>query len=72
LHRPRVQWSRERVLEAIRVHIERHGRPPLSSGWRRPDHDQTPATHDVINCFGSWVAAIAAAQHGALTPEGPS
>ena len=56
----RTEWTRERVLDAIRTHIDRHGRPPLSSQWRRPDSDEIPPTHVVINRFGSWRAAIAA------------
>ena len=60
----RMEWTRERVLEAIRVHIDRHARPPLSSEWRRPDGDQIPATHVVISRFGTWRAAIAAAETG--------
>jgi hypothetical protein len=59
----RVEWSHELVLDAIRTHIDRHGRPPVSSQWRRPDHDETPGDHVVINRFGSWRAAIAAARN---------
>jgi hypothetical protein len=44
----RPEWTRERVLAAIRTHIDRHRRPPLSSQWRRPDGDETPPTHLVI------------------------
>jgi hypothetical protein len=58
----RVAWTRERVLEAIDAHIDRNGRLPLSSQWRRPDRDEIPPTHVVINRFGSWRAAIAASQ----------
>jgi hypothetical protein len=57
---PPTEWTRERVLDAIRTHIDRHGRPPLSSQWRRPDSDEIPPSHVVINRFGSWRAAIAA------------
>jgi hypothetical protein len=62
----RVLWTRERVLEAIRAHIDCHGRPPLSSDWRRPERDEIPATHVAINRFGSWRAAIAAARGGEI------
>jgi Homing endonuclease associated repeat len=58
-----VEWTRERVLDALRAHIDRYGHPPLSSDWRRPQHDEIPATHVVINRFGSWRAAIAAARN---------
>jgi hypothetical protein len=55
-------WTRARVLQAIRTHIDRNGRPPLGSDWRRPDDDESPPTHVVINRFGTWSAAIAAAE----------
>ena len=45
---------------------------PGSSEWRRPDHDETPVTHMVVNRFGSWRAAIAAARHGDISRETPS
>jgi hypothetical protein len=58
----RMEWTRERVLEAIRAHIDRHGHAPLSSDWRRPEGDEVPATHVVINRLSSWRAAIAASR----------
>jgi hypothetical protein len=63
----RVELTSERVLDAIRAHIDRHGRPSLSSQWRRPERDEIPATHVVINRFGPWRAAIAAARHGDIS-----
>jgi hypothetical protein len=44
---PRPEWTRERVLERS-ARTDRHGRPPLSSRWRRPGGDEIPATHVVI------------------------
>ena len=58
----RTEWTRERVVAAIRSHIDEHGRPPLSSEWCRPAGDEHPPTHIVVNRFGSWRAAIAAAR----------
>jgi Homing endonuclease associated repeat len=66
-----VEWTRERVLDAIRAHIDRQGRPPLSSDWRRPEDVSIPATHVVVNRFGSWRAAIAAAGRGEIRKGEP-
>jgi Homing endonuclease associated repeat len=63
----RVEWTREAVVDAIRAHIDRDGRPPLSSEWRRPEGVDIPATQAVVNRFGSWRAAIAASQSGGGT-----
>jgi DNA-binding CsgD family transcriptional regulator len=55
----RPRWGADEVLDAIRAHTRRHGRPPLSSEWRKPPPGAPwPATHIVVTRFGSWRAAV--------------
>jgi hypothetical protein len=51
----RRRWSDEEIVAALRDTTNRHGRPPLSTNWRRaaPDH---PTAALVQARFGSWRA----------------
>lgn len=54
---PRSRWSRESILEAIRAHHARTGRPPSRRGWaEKSDEHPWPAT--VVAVCGSWSGAI--------------
>jgi hypothetical protein len=62
---PRPEWTRERVLERS-AHTDCHGRPPLSSRWRRPDGDEIAATHVVI----TPLRLLAPGRRGLAAPPG--
>jgi len=65
-------WTRERIVQAIREWAKRTGKPPGARQWRKPisckgwkigdpvQHHR-PSMARVIQVFGSWSAAIAAA-----------
>jgi hypothetical protein len=73
------RWTRERVLEAMRVWRERYGRLPSSYDWSRASarrrggdalarlgQGDWPSASVVTSVFGSWANARADA-HGAAT-----
>lgn len=53
-------WTRERIIEAIRLHEELNGRPPALIDFGGGDY-RFPSHRTVTNFFGSWNAAIVAA-----------
>jgi AraC-like DNA-binding protein len=68
------RWSRERVLDAIRVWRSRYGRLPSSYDWSRTharrrgpralerlDDGDWPSASVVGGLFGTWAAALTAA-----------
>jgi AraC-like DNA-binding protein len=78
------RWTRQRVLDAIRVWHSRYGRLPSSYDWSRThaigrggealerlSDGDWPSASVVTNVYGSWAAARAAADHGAA-PRGPA
>lgn len=57
---PRMTWTREAVIEAIRAWHTAHGAAPSAAAWRHA-RDGHPSQTTVINLFGSWRAGITAA-----------
>lgn len=53
----RRDWNRERISEALRRWIDRHGRIPRMDEWRRNGPDR-PSARTVLNHWGSWRAAV--------------
>ena len=64
----RRRWDRDDIVRAILRHAEEHGRLPSSRDWRRSTSSHPHAT-TVLQQFGSWSAAMAAA--ATLTERGP-
>src|SRR5665213_1130488 len=56
----RQRWSRERIVDAMRMFHEEHGYPPRAGDWRGalPTY---PDPGTVSRHFGSWAQAIQAA-----------
>ena len=53
-------WTDDLIIAAIRKWAADHGQPPTVNGWFYAGDDR-PGRVTVINRFGSWNAAIAAA-----------
>ena len=65
------QWTRERVVGAIRRWHETRGVAPRKRDWNKPTFDErggpaTPAADVVLELFGKWSEAVKAA---GLEPE---
>jgi DNA-binding CsgD family transcriptional regulator len=60
-------WDRERIVSAMLRYARKHGRLPRARDWNRSTAAHPHAT-TVLQQFGSWSAAIAAAS--ATTTEG--
>jgi hypothetical protein len=56
----RRRWDRDLIVDAILRHAEEHGRLPTSRDWNRSTSAHPHAT-TVLQQFGSWSAALAAA-----------
>jgi hypothetical protein len=54
------RWDRERIVEAIKAFAAEHGRPPMSTDWKRASADH-PGVGSVVGHFGSFAAGLAAA-----------
>jgi hypothetical protein len=56
----RQRWSRERIVDAMRMFHEEHGYPPRAGDWKRalPTY---PDPGTVSRHFGSWAQALQAA-----------
>lgn len=55
-------WTKQRVIAAIQLWNELHGRPPVAQDWLQyADRTSWPTVTAVQREFGSWRAAIAAA-----------
>lgn len=63
-------WTRQEVLEAIRAHVARAGRPPTYDGWAERDPSgQRPTTRTVLRLFGRWSTALTAATDDRQIPD---
>ncbi len=59
----RHRWQRQEILHAIQEWTVEHGRTPKRADWyRREPHGRHPSTGTVHHNFGSWNAALQAAQ----------
>jgi hypothetical protein len=58
---PRHHWSGEQIIRALQAWTTAHKRPPTSSDWRHATSDHPGRVH-VWRRFGSWEAALTAAQ----------
>lgn len=61
-------WTRDRCIEAARVHVDRHGEPPNWRTWKRAGYDH-PCSNTVLRLFGSMRALLRAA--GIERPDRP-
>ena len=60
-HNPgNAAWTRETILAAVRLFVERNGRPPRGREWLLP-HVDYPHRDVVTNRFGSWNTMLAEA-----------
>jgi LAGLIDADG endonuclease/Homing endonuclease associated repeat len=57
------RWQRERILGAIQAWTSEAGSPPTCASWDHAgvDRDKYPTSHAVTRFFGSWNAALLAA-----------
>ena len=60
----RRQWTRPQIIAALRTWADTHGRAPTHEQWRRGTSTHPP-TGTVTRAFGTWSAAVRAAE---LTP----
>jgi hypothetical protein len=59
---PAGQWSRAKIVAAIKRDARERGTPPRAVHWQRPDPDgRRPSTEVVRRHFRSWDAALKAA-----------
>lgn len=58
--REAFRWTRENIVYALELWHRRHLYAPTPSEWQRAGEDH-PSRQTVLNVFGSWSAAIAAA-----------
>lgn len=61
-------WPRDKITEAIQEWVRTHGETPTTRDWwwSSPNH---PATKTVVQAFGKWNAAIAAAGFATRAPS---
>jgi HNH endonuclease len=57
----RTVWTRERIIEAIRLYARSHGQPPTSAQWGKGKPGHNPCYGTVLRRFDSWGEAIEAA-----------
>jgi transposase len=63
------RWTPVRIVEAMRLWKQEHGRPPTSIDWQYVKPDR-PAARAVAKVFGSWNTAIAAAGFEPISKNG--
>lgn len=64
------RWTAEAVVAAIRLFVERNGRPPVSSEWARADRGCDYPCVNAVARSGGWRSAPFATWNDALTAAG--
>ncbi len=67
---PGIKWTKERIIEAIRAHHARTGKPPSRRGWSEYSDDH-PWPETVVRAFGSWSGGLREAGFEPARPGRP-